>query len=42
MNRDIAPLRQADDAVLVDATAMDIDQVVATVREIYERAAGKQ
>ena len=42
MNRDIAPLRQADDAVLVDATAMDIDQVVAAVREIYERAAEKQ
>jgi cytidylate kinase len=31
MNRDIAPLRQAEDAVLVDSSDMSIEEVVDTV-----------
>lgn len=31
MNRDIAPLKQADDAVLVDSSDMSIDEVVACI-----------
>jgi len=31
MNRDIAPLKQADDAVLVDSSFMTIDEVVAAI-----------
>ena len=31
MNRDIAPLKQADDAVLVDSSDMTIDEVVAAI-----------
>ncbi len=34
MNRDIAPLRQADDAVLVDSSYMTIDEVVAKITEL--------
>jgi cytidylate kinase len=30
-NRPVAPLRQADDAVLVDSSALTIDEVVATI-----------
>lgn len=37
MNRDVAPLRQADDAVLVDTTGMSIDQVVDRILQICER-----
>lgn len=32
MNRDIAPLKQAEDAVLVDSSEMTIDQVVETIK----------
>ncbi len=35
MNRETAPLRQAEDAVLVDATEMDIEQVVGRILELY-------
>ena len=38
MHRETSPLRQADDAVLVDSSKMDIDEVVAEIRGIYERA----
>ncbi len=35
-HREIAPLRQADDAVLVDTSDMNIDQVVARICEILK------
>lgn len=34
-NREIAPLTQAEDAVLVDSSYMDIDEVVKTILKIY-------
>ncbi len=34
--RAIAPLRPAADAVTVDTSAMDIEEVVATLRQLYE------
>ena len=37
MNREIAPLRCADDAVVVDASDKDLEQVVATIKEIIEK-----
>lgn len=37
MNRETSPLRQAEDAVLVDTSELDIDGVVAVIREIYEK-----
>lgn len=37
MNREIAPLKQADDAVLVDSSDMSIEQVVRTIIDIYEK-----
>ena len=37
MNREIAPLRQAEDAVLVDSSEMTIDQVVSTVIAEFEK-----
>jgi cytidylate kinase len=33
-HREIAPLKQAKDAVLVDTSELDIDGVVATIRDI--------
>ena len=36
MNREVAPLRQAEDAVLVDSSDMDIDQVVDEIIRIYQ------
>ncbi len=36
MNREMSPLRQAEDAVLVDSSAMDIDEVVATITAIVK------
>lgn len=36
MNREIAPLKQADDAVYLDTSDMSIDEVVAKIREIVE------
>ena len=35
MNREIAPLRKAEDAVLLDASHMSIDEVVAKVISLY-------
>ena len=36
MHRDISPLKQADDAVLVDTSDMDIDQVVDVISSIIQ------
>lgn len=36
MNREISPLKQADDAICVDTSDMNIDEVVAKLIEIYE------
>lgn len=36
MNREHAPLMQAEDAVLVDTSAMTIEEVVATIRQLIE------
>ena len=38
--RAIAPLKQAHDAVLVDTSALDIDQVMAKIKEIVEEKIG--
>jgi cytidylate kinase len=37
MNREISPLRQAEDAVLVDSSEMTIDEVVETILRIYHQ-----
>lgn len=36
MNREIAPLKQADDAVLLDSSYMTIDEVVDSIMKIIE------
>lgn len=41
MNRDIAPLKQAEDAILVDSSNMGIDQVVERIRSLYEERKGR-
>lgn len=38
MHRETAPLKQAEDAVLVDSSYLNIDEVVAKIRSIYEAA----
>ena len=39
MNRDIAPLKQADDAILLDTSDMNIEEVVSTIiHMVKERA----
>ena len=38
MTREISPLKQADDAVLVDSSYMTIDEVVQTVVDLIENA----
>ena len=35
MHRDVAPLKQADDAVLIDSSDMDINQVTAAIIKAY-------
>ncbi len=37
MNRETAPLRQAEDAVLVDSSNMSIDEVVETIKALCKR-----
>lgn len=37
MNREISPLKQADDAVLVDSSKMGIDQVVDAILDVYNK-----
>lgn len=36
MNREAAPLRQADDAVLIDSTDMTIDEVICRISELID------
>ena len=36
MNRDVSPLRQAEDAVLVDSSNMTIEEVVCRVQSLFE------
>lgn len=38
MHRDISPLRQAEDAVLVDSSDMNIEEVTAAIMNIFESA----
>lgn len=38
MNREISPLKQADDAVLVDSSNMNIEQVVEKISDIINKA----
>ena len=40
MHRETSPLKQAEDAVLVDSSEMDIDEVVEAIRSIYEEKKG--
>lgn len=40
MNREMSPLRQAKDAVLVDSSGMSIDEVVSAIRAIVEERRG--
>ena len=40
MNREVSPLRQAEDAVLVDSSEMGIDEVVETILKLYREKAG--
>ena len=37
MNREISPLKQAEDAVLVDSSEMGIDQVVDAILDVYNK-----
>ena len=41
MHREISPLKQADDAILVDSSDMDIETVLLVIRTIYEKAVMK-
>ena len=38
MHREISPLKQADDAILLDTYNMNIEQVVAAMRDIIDKA----
>lgn len=38
MHRETAPLKQAEDAILVDSSNLDIDEVVAEIYRIYQAA----
>ena len=40
--RDVAPLRQADDAVLVDTTSMTVEQVITHVCRLVRKTQGKR
>lgn len=42
MTREISPLKQAEDAVLVDTSDLDIDGVVEALRSIYASKSGKE
>ena len=41
MTREIAPLRQAEDAILVDTSDMTIDEVVETVIGHFHKIKGE-
>jgi cytidylate kinase len=38
MHREISPLKQADDATLVDSSDMTIDEVAQTIVDLYRKA----
>ena len=38
MNREISPLKQAEDAVLVDSSDMTIDEVVSHIIQLFQRS----
>ena len=42
MNRDVSPLKQADDAVLVDSSNMNIEEVTDEIINIYKKAIGNK
>ena len=42
MNREISPLKQADDAVLVDSSEMGIDDVVSAILDVYKEKVQKK
>ena len=37
MHREISPLKQAEDAVLVDTSDMNIEQVIDTIEAIVDK-----
>lgn len=41
MHRETSPLKQAEDAVLVDSSEMNIDEVVDAIYQIYEKQSSK-
>ena len=41
MNREISPLKQAEDAVLVDSSEMGIDDVVNAILNVYKEKVQK-
>ena len=41
MNRAIAPLKKAEDAILVDSSDMSIDEVVAAIKKAFKEKCGK-
>lgn len=41
MNRDVSPLKQADDAVLVDSSDIGIEEVTEKIISIFKEKAGK-
>lgn len=42
MTREISPLKQAEDAVLVDSSELTIEQVIETIRNIYLKKVEEQ
>ena len=42
MHREMSPLRQAEDALLVDSSEMSIDEVVAAIRAIAAEKRGRE
>ena len=41
MNREVSPLKQAEDAVLVDSSEMGIDDVVNAILNVYKEKVQK-
>ena len=39
MNREIAPLKQADDAILVDSSDMSVEEVIDHIVSLYQERA---
>lgn len=42
MNRKIAPLKQAEDAICVDSSNLTIDEVVETIKRAFEEKCGRR